>query len=785
MKKRRNVTVLLASVLILGIGLTISTPARVAAHTKINSNPHSRLDEITIDDVFTLIGMTDERIVVADGGVLILLGGCSQDVVVEPGGAAYVYGLVIGNVLNLGGYVEIYGVVGGYAYTESSGDTQIDPDAIVVATPPAVTPTPRPTLPPSTPTTPTPSPTPQPSTPTPPPTPTPSPAAGTIDLSMSLYKSAITTAEREPYEEILAYFADAIYEMSNGAHKVRNVTIYENGAYATKADVVWSNQEWPCAYINGYGVSRHSVYMGDLFNATNFLSDMRCGGYVLAHEWGHYYYGLYDEYQSSPENPCDSYDLGCPRPDDEPVLNSVMNNTWLACKQNDFDWLNFSISKNQTGRNAQYRVYNASAWETLIRPTSQDPRSAARMAVRERTYYSELMTIAPSGNSDASIELLTADAETQARSELDIVWANDATAAPHALAAILALASASTDVPYQGVIESVMGNEVEYPYPVILVAQAIRQVPISKADVRAGVRTPEGTIIKLTLKDDGVAPDVLANDGLYSGFMTYTQEGQYDVFVTFNNLVGTAEFTEESLEHSTGPNGETDYPEPQPVGENFYAVANTAIIASNVLDDDHGNTTTDATTLFLDNVNVTGRIDYADDVDMFEVTSLAKGKMTLRVSNMAFDMQPKIRILRADGTTIIDEFDIPLEENQYFFTTLKAKAGETFYVAISHLDSRATMGLYDVSIGLALPNDVESPPLNLLFIIVPAAGLLMLALTIFALARRRPAPRKVAPPRRRKSPPSVLRKPARRKPSGSSIYKDVRDKDEGEEDIVE
>ena len=780
MKKRRNT--LLIIILTLGMGWTISMPERVTAHVETRPNANPGLDEI-IDDVFALTGMAEERIIVIDGGELILLGGCSQDIIVEPGGAAYVYGLVVGNVLNLGGYVEIYGVVGGYAYTETGGDTRIDPDAIVVATPPAVTPTPMPTVPPSTPTTPTPSPTPQPSTPTPPPTPTLSPAAGTIDLSVSLYKSAPTAAEREPYEEIFAYFADAIYEMSNGAHKVRNVTIYENGARADEADVVWIDQEWPCAYINGYGMPEYNVSMGDMFGALSFLNERRCGGYVLAHEWGHYYYGLYDEYKSSSENPYSSDNLGSPQPDDEPVRNSVMNNTWIACEQNDFDWLNFSIPKNQTGKNAQYRVYNASAWETLIRPTSQDPRQAARSAVRERTYYSEMATVAPSGNSDASVELLLTGAETQARSELNVIWASDTTAVPHALAAIPAFTS--TNTPYRGFVKSVLGNEVEYPHPAILVAQVIKGVPISKADVRAGVRTPEGIVTKLTLTDDGVAPDVLADDGLYSGFMTYTQEGQYDVFVTFNNLTGDAEFTEESLEHAPGPNGETDYPEPQPVGENFYAVANTSIIASNVRDDDHGNTTTDATTLYPDNVDVTGRIDYAEDVDMFEITSLVKGKLTLRVSNMAFDMQPTIRVLRADGATVVKEFDMSLEENQYFFTAFKAKDGETFYVAISHLDPSATTGLYDVSIGLALPNDVESPPLNLLFIIIPAVGLLMLALAIFALTRRRPTPRKVTPPRKRKAIPSAPRKPARRKPSGSSIYKDVRGKEDNEGDVVE
>jgi hypothetical protein len=740
-----------------------------------------------VDDTVVLTGVVEDSLVVVDGGILVLLGITAGDVVVEPGGEAYVYGLVLGNALNSGGYMEIHGIVGGYTYTDVDGITIQGPDAIVIATPPPATPTPSPT-PTAVPGTPTPTPTLAPVTPTPLPTSTPAPAAGLIDLDMSLYKAVPTSADRAPYEDILRHFADAIYEMTNGAHLVRNVTIYQNGARANRVDVVWSPQEWPCAYPSGYDMMGYSVYMGDIFNFTDFTVDTRCGGYVLAHEWGHYYYGVYDEYSSGPSNPCDSGDLSCPRTDDIPVENSVMNDNWRACRDGDFNWLNFSIPKNQTRQNAQYRVYNASAWETLIRPTSQDPRQAARMAVRVRSHFIELTPFAPTRNQDASLELPDPAASTQARSALNIVWADgQASAAPLQTAGPgnSAMSGGALDMLYPSMLESLTGRSVEYPNPILVTAQVGVRAPIAKASVQAGVLHPDGTVVKIALKDDGLPPDVLADDGLYSGFITYTQSGTYHAFARFDNEAGVAVFTEDSLEHAPGPDGETDYPDPQPVGEAFFAVANTTITVNNVRADDHGNTTGDATVLNTDNVDVTGRIDYADDVDMFAVTPVVGGKLVLRLSGFAFDMHPIVQILGSDGA-VDKEFEFDAEEQPYFFTSLRGRASRPFYVAVRHVDPAAAAGLYDVSIGPALPNVIESPPLSWLLLLIPIGAVVLLAGLYMWLRPRPTPPTPVSAPTRRPYVPRQQRSTC--KPvEGSGIYKQAPDaaKDTAQDEEVQ
>jgi len=727
---------------------------------------------IVVQETVILTDTIPETLIVNDGGVLTLLGVGAQDVTVQPGGVAYIHGMVVGNVLNYGGYLEVYGIVGGYVHTDGGGVTIVDPDAIVLGSPPVVPPTP---LPPVDPIVPTPTP-----ISTPIPLVTPAPEVGMIDLSVSLYRSASTPAEREPYEDILGHFADAIYEMTNGAHRVRTVTVYQNGQNARTADIVWVAQEWPSAYPNGYAVPGYGVYMGDWFNATDFTVERRCGGYVLAHEWGHYYYGLYDEYRSGVGNSCPVSDLGCPRPDDTPVRNSVMNDTWRACYDEDYNWLNFSIPKNQTRNNAQFRVFNASAWEMLARPPSQDPREAARWAVRPRTYFPELANAAPLGNSDASLELILADASLQARSELSVVWANGTAStgpgAPSASALPSSAASASgpINLAYQGKIESVLGDALEYPEPLLLVARVVEGLPIANAGINAGVLAPDGNVYAIPLHDDGLAPDVLADDGLYSGFVPYTQAGVYYVFARFDNLAGLAEFTAESREHAIGPDGETDYPRPHLVDEDFFAVANAIITVDNVRSDDHGNTPADATFLATDNVDIIGRIDYPTDVDMFVVTPTTNGKLVLRLSRFAFDMQPRIQVLGTDGARILKTFEFAPTENEYFFTPLRVRANETFYVAVEHLDPSAVGGMYDISIGPALPNVIESPPFNFLLLLIPLIGGGLL--TALYLLRPRPAPRQVAMPRRRRD--STVQ-PTRRMPTlearGSSIYKQAED----------
>jgi Mg-chelatase subunit ChlD len=261
-----------------------------------------------------------------------------------------------------------------------------------------------------------------------------------FDITISLYRSPINTdAERAPYERIIEYFADGVYEASNGIHKIGTVTIYTGSDFGDKADIVWVENCHPNAHPAGRGTPGQHINMCDIFDSTNFLADdqgWRGGGYTLAHEWGHYFYGLYDEYRgSNAEVMQKSFNkqeiiastilepfqipFFHPWPSDVPVSDSIMNSQWNAIG-GDFKWLNFSTAKNNTKKNAQHRVYGASGWETLVRSPANDPRDGERNARPNRIYYPELSSASPKENEAPAVNLPNAEA----RSDLEIVWAS-------------------------------------------------------------------------------------------------------------------------------------------------------------------------------------------------------------------------------------------------------------------------------------------------------------------------------------------------------------------------
>ena len=78
-------------------------------------------------------------------------------------------------------------------------------------------------------------------------------------------------------------------------------------------------------------------------------------------------------------------------------------------------------------------------------------------------------------------------------------------------------------------LASLTGSNVAYPAPIVLLATLEKGLPISGAVVTATVKAPNGDVKDLTLTDDGVPPDAVANDGAYSAIFDYTQNGVYEV----------------------------------------------------------------------------------------------------------------------------------------------------------------------------------------------------------------------------------------------------------------
>ena len=159
----------------------------------------------------------------------------------------------------------------------------------------------------------------------------------------------------------------------------------------------------------------------------NMLADEEGAGYTLAHEWGHYFYGVYDEYTNNCVKPVGGF----------PVRPSIMNYQWNA-RNGNYDWLNMSVRWRggitnfgrfeNTKKTRQHDIFEESAWETV----SRQPRPAessrwwywlpkwlggAGLSIGARVYYPELATVAPQGNNEPVNQL-----PGTARDELNIIW---------------------------------------------------------------------------------------------------------------------------------------------------------------------------------------------------------------------------------------------------------------------------------------------------------------------------------------------------------------------------
>jgi hypothetical protein len=119
--------------------------------------------------------------------------------------------------------------------------------------------------------------------------------------------------------------------------------------------------------------------------------------------------------------------------------------------------------------------------------------------------------------------------------------------------------------------------------------------------------------------------------------------------------------------------------------------------------DDHGNTIQQATELAANNVDVPGRIEAAGDVDVFAITAAQSGKLVIRVSDLAFGMSPRLRIVAADGTTELA--NVTVSGEAYLWTEITLQEGETIYAEVTHRDAAADHGTYAISAGHPLAGE--------------------------------------------------------------------------------
>ncbi len=199
-------------------------------------------------------------------------------------------------------------------------------------------------------------------------------------VNQTVTPRGMTVAETEA---TVRSYAASLYGMTNGLHRLRNVYIHKNSKSWANADIryVGTTAGRSNANVARWQDSNGAITM--YVYETNIKPDSYPGP-VLAHESGHYIYGLLDEYVELPEyggktiqqlfKENISY---FPSSEDDGTQPSIMNQHYTYP-----NW--FSTAGSYAGeakklKTAHYRNYGKSIWDTLTSDPKTDPEFARKI----------------------------------------------------------------------------------------------------------------------------------------------------------------------------------------------------------------------------------------------------------------------------------------------------------------------------------------------------------------------------------------------------------------------
>ncbi|HSV43082.1 MAG TPA: vWA domain-containing protein, partial [Candidatus Bathyarchaeia archaeon] len=187
---------------------------------------------------------------------------------------------------------------------------------------------------------------------------------------------------KDEFNDVINSFAQSLYSMTNGKHRLRNVYVYTSRHHWDKADVSYISKEAGTAKANvsswKKSAGRILMYVYEDFKKGKYVLDDSPGP-VLAHESGHYIYGLYDEYKETRSDGKTraqlekERDFGTPAKDDDGTQKSIMNAHasypyWFSVDSG----YAADVKKNS----AQYRMFKKSIWSTLVSDPASDHENA-------------------------------------------------------------------------------------------------------------------------------------------------------------------------------------------------------------------------------------------------------------------------------------------------------------------------------------------------------------------------------------------------------------------------
>ena len=102
------------------------------------------------------------------------------------------------------------------------------------------------------------------------------------------------------------------------------------------------------------------------------------------------------------------------------------------------------------------------------------------------------------------------------------------------------------------------------------------------------------------------------------------------------------------------------------------------------------------------------------DVDVIRVDVDNTGELVLRVADLALGMDPRMRVIEADTTTVLADIDLAsnASPNGYLFFRIDVNAGDTVYAEVSDVNG-SVGGFYSISGGPPFPSDVLSVSIDI------------------------------------------------------------------------
>ena len=197
-----------------------------------------------------------------------------------------------------------------------------------------------------------------------------------FDASPAVVANGLTL-NRAYVESVLKSTAQTLFSMTEGRHRIGSVFVYRNNRFGNNVDIKIIGLIGGRSNAHGSGLGKTGRTSNNYTAFPDSPTDTAEGlGKTIAHEMGHYIYGLFDEYREEGRafNP---NSITSPADDDTP-LSTLMHN------QAEFGGFSTPADYTATTKTAHGRAYSASAWEVLARDPDKDPEVIKN---RGRTSY--------------------------------------------------------------------------------------------------------------------------------------------------------------------------------------------------------------------------------------------------------------------------------------------------------------------------------------------------------------------------------------------------------------